>query len=118
MKLPSKRLGRSVAYRSPDSFCPHCGQLWTGAGTTPDEPHPRQPEPGDPAVCIGCAALNVYGDDLLLRAVTDADLDDWVKQPGLLDHLREAQRRVALLIARVVRETGKPPQGKPTGGRS
>jgi hypothetical protein len=35
---------------------------------------PDKPTPGDFSLCIRCASLNVFGDDMRLRAPTDEEI--------------------------------------------
>lgn len=114
MKLPSRPLpGGGASYKLPTSLCPGCGRAWDGAGALDN---PRQPEPGDVGVCLGCAAVNIYGDDLRLRQATEADLASF--DPDLLAYVRRAQRAATTAIALAIVETGEPPRGKPGEGRA
>lgn len=73
----------SGGYLMPDGTCCECGHSVNGA-----DGQARGPTPGDWAVCIRCAALNVFADDLSLRAPTgferldaaaDPDVQHWRK---------------------------------------
>jgi hypothetical protein len=53
------------------SPCPFCGKVNDRASSVGGE---IAPESGDYGVCFGCASVVVYGDDLKLRAPTEAEL--------------------------------------------
>lgn len=61
--------------RTPLSHCLDCGMIVT-AGTPSDvnAPDYRPPQPGDLAICINCAHVMAYGDDLRVRALTDQEM--------------------------------------------
>lgn len=55
------------------THCPHCGAPINCAGFHPLEPHPRPPQPGDLTICLACAGVCIFTDDLDIRAATKSD---------------------------------------------
>lgn len=53
----------------PQRTCPHCGYLFTAAGTV-DGSEGREPRRGDPIVCLNCAEILVFTSPTELRALT------------------------------------------------
>ncbi len=49
--------------------CPHCGEI-LDAATAAEGKH-EIPNPGDVSVCIYCAGLLVYADDMALTKLSD-----------------------------------------------
>lgn len=65
----------STAWKStqlPASRCPYCDVDLDAAGSYEG----KTPDPGDLTVCVSCASLLAYGDDMRLRKVVPADLAD------------------------------------------
>ena len=58
----------AVTTRLPDSQCCECGHRVTSSGG------PDRPLPGDFTLCIRCGSLNVFAEELTLRAPTDEEL--------------------------------------------
>lgn len=50
--------------RLPESRCPKCNQLLDAATSTEGDHHPS---PGDISVCINCAEVLTFDEDLLLQ---------------------------------------------------
>jgi hypothetical protein len=73
----------------PKNRCPFCGYLSEAASTPGD----KSPEPGSIAVCMSCASVLVFDNDLLLRAMTQAEFAD----------LHPDNRKEILLIQRGIR---------------
>lgn len=73
----------------PESRCPFCGYRSEAASAPGD----KSPEPGHVAVCISCASVLVFNDDLLLRAMTQGEFAD----------LHPDNRKEILLIQRGIR---------------
>ena len=73
----------------PESRCPFCGYR----SETASAPGDKSPEPGHIAVCISCASVLVFNDDLRLRAMTQAEFAD----------LHPDNRKEILLIQRGIR---------------
>lgn len=59
------------AFRVPPEPCPHCGAVHDGAGSLI---HDSRPKPGDVTVCILCAGVGEFTEDLKLRPLSDSDI--------------------------------------------
>jgi hypothetical protein len=103
---------RPEAFRVKGSMCPSCGRLATGAlEAAADECRP--PRPGDVTVCINCAAPSQFDAGLQLAPLGLAELAELqAEQPGLIEDVREAQRKIVLLNAKLG------PPGQVPGGRA
>ena len=55
----------------PASNCTNCGKTMNASLSAQQS---RAPQSGDIAICSGCASINVYSDDLMLRAPTMKEL--------------------------------------------
>lgn len=71
--MSSDMIARSIAHRVPKSPCPSCGHIHDGALASNEE-GVEGPKPNDYTICLKCRAVNVYGEGLLLREPTEADL--------------------------------------------
>lgn len=60
--------------RMPETRCPRCGATFDAASDEWNE-HPRGPRAGDMTICVYCAAVLVFEEQLALRLFTDADLE-------------------------------------------
>lgn len=70
-----------------DDSCPHCGKLInTCTAVNSDD----LPLPGDLTICIGCAGINRYGDDMALEAFPDVLID--TLDPEFREQLLDAQQ--------------------------
>lgn len=63
----------------PDSSCPNCGAEFTQATNQKG----RMPKPNDATVCIKCATILVFTDQLTVRAPTTEELDKLSREPEL-----------------------------------
>jgi hypothetical protein len=59
-------------YRVPKSTCPDCGAEH-GAAYGPDSGG-EKPKPGDISICVKCQAILIFGDKLMLRPPTEAEI--------------------------------------------
>lgn len=59
-------------FELPESKCPDCGYTANAATNLEDEE--QMPEPGDCSLCIKCAGIAVFNDDLMLRSPTEEEL--------------------------------------------
>jgi hypothetical protein len=73
----------SIERRMPGNTCPACGKTADGGTSLDDKSAVRMPKPGDYAVCLYCAALNVYDHDLRLRPPTRAERRRVSRDPRL-----------------------------------
>ncbi len=68
----------------PKQRCFHCNGLLDGW----EDPQPGRgeaPGPGCVSMCLYCRTVAVYGDDMKLRAPTDAELTEMAKTTALRD---------------------------------
>jgi len=66
-----------------DTKCPHCGkELNSSLNTDSDE---RPPMPGDASICIDCAGIGVFNDDMQLMLPDRETLEAWKAEPGMWD---------------------------------
>lgn len=77
----------------PTSHCPSCGQELDGSTETARIGD--RPKPGDIAVCIYCAAVNQFGDDLMLEPVTGDKLAEVMADPVVEACVAVARRVMA-----------------------
>lgn len=82
------------------SPCPSCGKSLNRCGSRSGE---RGPQPGDLSVCLYCGHLSVYGDDVGLRELTDAEV---VEVAGDADMLQA--QNIAAFIRKRLAETPRP----------
>lgn len=68
---------RTLATRIPPQRCPGCLFELDGVHCFGDE---SRPEPGDFTVCIQCAMLLRFGDDMVLVQAALADVDESVRE--------------------------------------
>jgi len=78
----------------PKSRCPFCGYLSEEASAPGD----ASPKPGHVAVCISCASVLVFNDDLRLRAMTPTEFADL--HPDSRDEISLIQRGIRMLDRR------------------
>jgi hypothetical protein len=91
-----KRIGKLRDTDTPPCRCPWCGHRFDAAmSANPDRPD-AAPKPGDVSVCISCAQVLVFTDDLTLRASMPGEIE-------LTPALRRAQQAVRMLDRRTMR---------------
>lgn len=96
------------------SLCPSCGHT-LDAATSADRTQPdATPSPGDWNVCINCAVLLVFKEDLTCRAVTAEEL-----QKAIAEHpeLQTEIARTKLAIAMAHATLGAPADLNPRSRR-
>lgn len=81
----------------PTSVCLNCGKELDAASQVRDEDRPKS---GDVTVCIGCGHLMAYGDDMVLRELTDDEIIEVAGDPGILEAVAEAVAFTAFYRAR------------------
>lgn len=79
-------------HRIADQLCPSCGH-WVDHAGSPDKKLAR-PAAGDWNVCIRCAAVTTYGEDLRLRLLNEAERAELAALPA--DH--EVRRLQAVIL--------------------
>jgi hypothetical protein len=83
-------------FRTPDTACPCCGGLLTGAADTDNSG--RAPHVGEMAVCIFCASLLQYQPGGTLRAVTTAEIAAMPPEDrGIVERTQRAVRAVVAM---------------------
>jgi len=96
------------AIPAPTTLCPHCGKtikmavpyLNSGKGA---------PIPGDLSVCLNCAGMCLYNDDLSLRKLTEQETADVQMLWTRLERLRASIHKLHADLAKrgVSLETGE-----------
>jgi hypothetical protein len=82
-------------YRIAESKCPCCGHKVDSAMETVGNTH-EGPKSGDWSVCIRCAGISVYGDDMQLRLPSDEEtgrIKDYPNLEVLRGHVMTANVR-------------------------
>jgi len=69
--LPVRETGKLFSSRVPPAACPRCGKVMDAATNLMDK---TAPQGGDFSVCIYCAAVLRFTDDLDLRKATGDEL--------------------------------------------
>lgn len=75
----------------PECCCPVCQSQLNGA--TPADFGDARPEPGNISLCINCAAVLVFADDLTLRAPRPGEVPIDAELADLQQMLRSLMRR-------------------------
>ena len=70
-----------MSYRVPSTRCTNCGKDMDAADPTSGG---RGPKPGDVAICFYCHHLMVYGDELILRELTDQEIKQVAGEPEII----------------------------------
>lgn len=65
----------------PASKCPHCGTRFDRASSLDDE----APGPGDVTVCIRCAKICIFNEDLTVRKPTGPELFRFTTDPRVME---------------------------------
>lgn len=82
--------------RTPECRCPWCGHR-LDAAMAGDPEHPdATPSPGDVSVCISCAQILVFQEDLTLRAASPSEIE-------ITPAIRRAQQAIRTLDRRQMR---------------
>lgn len=72
--------------RTPLSHCLDCGMIVSaGAPSDINAPDYRPPQPGDLAICIECAHVMAYDEDLKVRALTDDEVVEVAGDPDMVE---------------------------------
>lgn len=78
-----KGVGAAVTTRTPLNHCLDCGHA-IDASTDASAPNNSTPGPGDLAICLHCAHVMIYADDLTVRAPTDAEVVEIAGDPDMV----------------------------------
>jgi hypothetical protein len=76
--------GNATITRTPVNACLDCGRKINAGAPTPDAPDASTPNPGDLAICLHCAHVMVYAQNLTVRAPTDAELVEIAGNPNMV----------------------------------
>ena len=87
------RIGKLRDSRTPKSPCPWCGHILDGAMAADPKNPDATPKPGDVSVCISCAQILVFNDDLTMRASMPGEIE-------VTPVMRRAQQAVRMLDRR------------------
>ena len=79
-----KSVGAAVTTRTPLNHCLDCGHAIDASMPTPDHPNNSTPGPGDLAICLHCAHVMIYADDLTVRAPTDVEVVEIAGDPDMV----------------------------------
>jgi hypothetical protein len=60
--------------RTPRNLCLNCGKEIDAATPTEQAHARRSPKPGDVALCLDCAHIHIFADDLTLREPTGDEI--------------------------------------------
>lgn len=81
--------------------CPYCGKV-LDLQVPINKDRAAKPFPGAVSCCIGCVRVSVFGDDLELREITDADRERLRKQTGV-----DVEEAAKFLVKYLKQETGQ-----------
>lgn len=87
---------KATVTRTPVNRCLACGMKIDAATPTPDFPDSATPGPGDIALCLDCAHIMIYADDLTLREPTGEEIFEIAGDPDIIravDAIGELKRR-------------------------
>ncbi len=91
-----ERIGNLRDTRTPECRCPWCGYIIDGAMAADPKRPDAVPTPGSISICISCAQILVFTDDLTLRASMPGEVT-------MTPALRRAQEAVRKLDRRTMR---------------
>jgi hypothetical protein len=87
-------------FRHKESRCPACAHQLDASTATEGE-GARSPEPGDCTICLNCASVLMFRDDMTVRLATPTELREAEEsQPETFKKLRKVGEAVTLLIQR------------------
>lgn len=72
--------------RTPLNYCLDCNMLIdAGTPSNVEAPDVRPPQGGDLAICIQCAHVMIYADDLTVRDLTDEEVVEVASDPDMVE---------------------------------
>jgi hypothetical protein len=77
-------MGKVKITRTPLNACLNCHAPISAGAPTPDFPDDSTPKPGDLAICLNCAHVMVYADDLKVRAPNDVEMVEIAGDPDMV----------------------------------
>jgi hypothetical protein len=89
---------------NPNAKCPHCGKPNTGA--TGLESLENIPAPGNFSICLYCAELGIFCDDLSIRRVTREDIAQLPPEDAIELGIMHGRARLAIKILHENRAEG------------
>jgi Zn ribbon nucleic-acid-binding protein len=78
--------------KTPLSHCLQCGYK-LNAGSSVEQPG-LLPGPGDVVVCMKCGAVMKYADDMTVRGMSDAEMDELINDKEWMDAIARVVQRV------------------------
>lgn len=88
-----------ATHEVPENQCPHCGaKLDRATNADGDE---VQPNAGDATICLHCAGVMVYGDDLKPRLMNELEID------GMDENTKRVLARGQRLVLQFIASRGK-----------
>jgi hypothetical protein len=85
-----------VSHRAPKSSCLCCGEVLDAATGIHSF---DSPSPGSLSVCLYCGAVTLYGDDLRLRPLTAAEVEELKADAETMATIRRATGLIHFLKA-------------------
>lgn len=82
--------------RTPECNCLNCGKLLSALGTG-DPTVEAKPEPGDVTVCLRCGAVMKLADDLRVRGMTDAEMDELIADKEWMNHVARMVKAIQFM---------------------
>lgn len=84
---------RSHTTRLPPFPCPHCGTVHDAASDARQKAPP--PKPGDLTLCIACAGVAQFTNDMKLRVMSQDEWDAYcAEHPQVLVEIRRHQQAI------------------------
>ena len=80
----------------PESRCLNCGHLMNTVATDRAGVEAK-PEPGDNAVCLKCGAVMKLDENLRVRGMTDAEMDELVADHETMDEVARMVQKIHFL---------------------
>lgn len=92
-------LWKSGIRKTPESRCLECGHK-VNAGAAADGSG-SLPGPNDVVVCLKCGAVMRYADEMTLRGMTDAEMDELTSDKEWMDEVARTVKKVHMVRASV-----------------
>lgn len=80
--------------RTPECRCLNCGHKLNMAGSIESN---DAPSPGCLCLCIRCGAVMMYAEDLTVRGMTTAEMDELCNDPEAMDFLAHQVRKIKMI---------------------
>lgn len=79
----------------PECHCLHCGHKMNASGST--DGSGVLPQPGDLVLCIRCGAVMKHADDMTLRGMSDAEMDELQADTETMNDLAKYVQRIHII---------------------